>query len=184
MNIQRAVFLDRDGVLNFDPGYLSSPNKLKVLPKVIEGLRKIKKLGFKTIVISNQSGVARKYFDLETMWAIDTRLKEFVNKKEILLDDSFYCPHHPGFDRVCNCRKPKTGLIKKAVRKYKLDASRSFFIGNEMKDILCGKNAGCKTILVPKNLKELAITNNGKEKADFAAKDLLDAADWIERSIK
>lgn len=179
MNTQRAVFLDRDEVLNFDSGYLSDPEKLKVLPRVIDGLRKIKALGFKTIVISNQSGVARKYFDLKTMWAVDAKLKKLINKKEVLLDDSFYCPHHPDFDKTCSCRKPKTGLIKKAIRKYNLDTSKSFFIGDKIEDVLCGKNAGCKTILVPKNLKK-----HIQAKPDFVAKDLLDAARWVEKNLK
>jgi len=177
MTRQRAVFLDRDGVLNFDSGYLANTNKLKILPKVIEGLQKIKKLGFKSIIISNQSGVARKYFDLKTMWAIDTKLKKLINKKEILLDDSFYCPHHPDFDKNCNCRKPKIGLIKKALKRYRLDTSKSFFIGDNMEDVLCGKNAGCKTILVPKNLNK-----HVQAKPNFIAKDLIEAACWIENN--
>lgn len=184
MSIQRAVFLDRDGVLNFDFGYLADSRKLRPLPAAIEGLRKIKNLGFKTIVISNQSGVARKYFDLNTMWAVDAELKKLINRNNILLDDSFYCPHHPGFDKDCDCRKPKTGLIKKAVKRYKLDVNQSFFIGDKTEDILCGKNAGCKTILVPKNLKDLLAINNRKANPDFIAKNLVEAADWIEKNIK
>ena len=179
----RAVFLDRDGVLNFDHGYLFDPQKIKILPKVLEGLRKMKNLGFKTIVVSNQSGVARKYFDLKTMWAIDLKLKKLINKSKILLDDSFYCPHHPDFDKNCNCRKPKTRLVKKAVKKHKLDIGESFFIGDKIEDILCGKKVGCKTILVPKNLKELAKIDTSV-KPDFVARDLLEAAYWIERTVK
>lgn len=177
MNMNRAVFLDRDGIINFDSGYLSDPKKLIILPKVIYGLQKIKGLGFKTIIISNQSGVARKYFDLKTMWAIDSKLKRLINKEGILLDDSFYCPHHPDFDKSCICRKPKIGLIEKALQKYKLDTSRSFFIGDNIEDVLCGKNAGCKTILVPKNLK-----GHDQIKPDFVAKDLVEATYWIERN--
>lgn len=183
MRTQRAVFLDRDGVLNFDSGYLSDEEKLRILPNVIKGLEKIKSLGFKTIIISNQSGVARKYFNLKTMWAIDAKLKKLINKREILLDDSFYCPHHPDFDKNCNCRKPKIGLIKRAAAKYKLDTRRSFFIGDKKEDILCGKSVGCKAILVPRNLKDLVVINSQKSKPDFIAKDLLDATGWIEKQI-
>lgn len=177
MSRLQAVFLDRDGVLNFDPGYLTDPKKLKILPKVIEGLQKIKNLGFKTIIISNQSGVARKYFDLKTMWTIDAKLKKLINKKGVLLDDSFYCPHHPDFDRNCNCRKPKIGLIKKAAAKYNLNIDKSFFVGDKESDIVCGKNAGCKTILISRNLKK-----HIKTKPDFITKDLVETACWIERS--
>lgn len=179
MKRQRAVFLDRDGVLNFDLGYLSDSKKIKILPKVIEGLQKIKNLGFKTIIISNQSGVARKYFDLKTMWAIDEKLKKLVNKSSTLLDDSFYCPHHPDFDGNCDCRKPKIGLIIKAVAKYDIDTSSSFFIGDKKEDVLCGKKAGCKTVLVHINLKSRV-----QATPDFIAKDLLEAAYWIERNKK
>lgn len=171
----QAVFLDRDGVLNFDLGYLADPKNLKILPKVVEGLRKIKDVGFKTIIVSNQSGVARKYFNLKTMWAIDDKLKQLINKDNILLDDSFYCPHHPDFDRNCNCRKPKIGLILKAAVKYNLKINKSFCVGDKENDIVCGKNAGCKTILVSKNLKK-----DIKTKPDFIAKDLVEAAIWIE----
>lgn len=177
MNMNRAVFLDRDGILNLDTGYLSDPRKLKILPKVIEGLQKIKSLGFKTIIISNQSGVARKYFDLKKMWAIDSTLKKLINKEEVLLDDSFYCPHHPDYDVNCNCRKPKIGLIKKVLKKYKLDTSKSFFIGDNTEDVLCGKNAGCKTILVPQNPSKY-----NQVRPDFMARDLIEAAYWIERN--
>lgn len=179
MNKQRGVFLDRDGVLNFDPGYLANPRELKILPKVTEGLQKIKNLGFKTIIISNQSGVARKYFDLKKMWAIDTKLKKLINKNSVLLDDSFYCPHHPDFDKNCSCRKPKIGLIEKAVAKYNLDTSKSFFVGDKTEDVLCGKKAGCKTIFVTVNLKKYV-----QVAPDFIAKDLIEAVCWIEKNQK
>lgn len=181
--MQRAVFLERDGVLNYDQGYLSDPQQIKILPKVLEGLQKMKNLGLKTIVISNQSGVARKYFDIKTMRAVDAQLRKIINKSKILLDDSFYCPHHPDFDKNCSCRKPKTRLVKKAVKKHKIDISKSFFIGDKIEDILCGENAGCKTILVPKNLKRLAKVNTSI-KPNFVAKDLLGAAYWIEETCK
>ena len=177
--MQKAVFLDRDGVLNFDSGFVSDLDNVKILPKVIEGLSKIKSLGFMAIIISNQSGVAKKYFDLETMQAVDTRIKQLINKDKILLDDSFYCPHHPEFDKKCNCRKPKIGLIKKAMTKYNLGMNQSFFIGDKAEDIICGKNADCKTILVPINLKK-----HIQAAPDFIAKDLIEAAFWIERNQK
>lgn len=181
--MQKAVFLDRDGVLNFDSGFISDLDNLRILPKVIEGLSKIKALGFITIIISNQSGVARKYFDLETMRAVDASIKQLINKDKILLDDSFYCPHHSNFDKKCNCRKPKIGLIKKAVTKYNLDMNQSFFIGDKIEDIICGKNADCKTILVPKNLQKFTTINDQNKQPDFIAKDLLEAGYWIEKNI-
>lgn len=180
--MQKAVFLDRDGALVYDLGYLSDPEKLRILPKVVEGLEKIKSLGFLTIIISNQSGVARGYFKLKEMRLFDAKLKKILNKKQRLLDDSFYCPHHPDFDKKCSCRKPKIGLLKKAQKKYNLDISNSFFVGDKMKDILCGKNIGCKTILMPKNLEKLAVIEK-EVKPDYIAIDLLDAASWIEKDI-
>ena len=177
--MQKAVFLDRDGVLNFDSGFISGLDNIKILPKVIEGLSKIKSIGFMTIIISNQSGVARKYFNLETMRAVDAHIKQLINKDKILLDDSFYCPHHPEFDKRCNCRKPKIGLIKKAVTKYNLNVNQSFFIGDKVEDIICGKNADCKTILVPINLKK-----HIQATPDFKAQNLVEAAFWIERNQK
>lgn len=170
-----AVFLDRDGVLNYDPGYLSDPDKLTLLPHVLEGLRKLKRLGFLIIVISNQSGVARKYFTLKRMWQIDAALKQAAPN---LIDDSFYCPHHPDFDKVCGCRKPKTGLVREAIRKYGIDPKRSFFIGDKTDDVQCGKNVGCQTIRIPRNLTdETEHTKNIKP--DFIARNFFEAVKWI-----
>lgn len=180
--MNKAVFLDRDGVINFDSGYLSDPKKIQILPKVTEALRILKKLGFINIIIGNQSGVARNYFTLKTMWIIDSEIKKLLNKQETLLDDSFYCPHHPDIDKNCECRKPKIGLVKKAMKKYNLDVKKSFFIGNDSRDTLCGKNSGCKTVLIPRNLENSDL--DLKVKPDFIAKNLKEVTSWIERNIQ
>ncbi|HKZ35025.1 MAG TPA: HAD family hydrolase [Patescibacteria group bacterium] len=178
MGKEPAVFLDRDGVLNYDSGYISDPKLVKILPFVREGLQQFKRMGFRTIIISNQSGVARGYFDLKTMEEVAKKVEDFLNAEETLLDAAYYCPHHPQFGSPCRCRKPQTGLIDKAMAQYNLDVKQSFFIGDKESDILCGKNAGCGTILVPENGVTYAPS---QEKPDKKLRNLQEAAQWVER---
>jgi len=140
------VFLDRDGVINKEVGYLSDPDQFKLLSGVGEALRKLKDSGFMLVIISNQSGIARGYFTLQDLHAITERMNHLLAEHGVILDGIQYCPHHP--DENCECRKPKTGMIKQACEDIGCEAEPCYFIGDKTVDILTGKNAGCKTILV------------------------------------
>jgi len=159
-NLQKAVFLDRDGTINKYVGFLRSIDQFELIPNVAENIKWCNKNGFLTIVVTNQPVIARGEVD----W---TELNEIHNKMETLLgecgayiDDIFVCPHHPdkGFDGerpeykiICDCRKPKPGMIFEAAKKYNIDLSKSYVIGDSDSDIQAGKLAGCKVYKCNRN---------------------------------
>jgi len=145
-----AIFLDRDGTLNEDPGYLGNPELVKLLPEVGEALSGLKKAGFKLIVISNQSGIARGLLTKENVDSVNQRINELLKPFNAEIDHFLYCPFHPDFSKKedCICRKPSPKLVFDAAEKYNIDLSASYFIGDSLVDIECGENAGIKTILV------------------------------------
>lgn len=143
-----AIFLDRDGVLNKEVNYLSDPKDFQLLDGIIEALKIFKKKGYLLIIVTNQSGIAKGYFTEETLTAIHYKMEKILKNHEIFLDDIIYCPHHPKFTGECDCRKPKPGMIFQARDKHNIDLDKSFMVGDTLKDIEAGKNAGCKTVLV------------------------------------
>ncbi len=159
----KAIFLDRDGTVIEEVNYLNSFEKLKIFPFSKTSIKILKNLNFKIFLITNQSGVARGYFSEEFVIKINSYLCDKLN-----IDDFFYCPHHP--DENCDCRKPKIGMILNAKKKYpEIELNKSYIIGDKEIDVITGKNAGLKSILV--------LTGYGKDylnssKADFIVKNL------------
>jgi len=144
--MDKAVFLDRDGVLNKDNGYTYMLSDLRVLDGVVEGLRKISSLGYKLIIISNQSGIARGFFTLDQMHIFMQGLINHLYKHDVEILDYYYCPHHKDgnideFTKSCSCRKPEPGMIFQAQKEHKLDLSQSILIGDKESDILAGQKA-------------------------------------------
>ena len=172
----KAIFLDRDGVLNEEVNYLSNPDDFKLINGVLEALKLLKQKGYLLILITNQAGIARGYFTLEALNSIHQKMNNIFNKNNVFLDDIFYCPHHPDYTGECDCRKPKPGMIFKARDKYSIDLKDSFMVGDTLNDIKAGQNANCKTILV--------LTGHGSEEKkkineiipDFIYRDLLEFA--------
>ena len=161
MGRNRAVFLDRDGVLDdlvydAEEGRSSSPvsaKELRVFPFVASSVKKLKEMGFLVIVISNQPGVAKKQFTGAELERMNAKIRKELASEGTSLDGEYYCLHHPdGLVRklsvVCDCRKPKPGLLLKAARERNIDLGESFFVGDGLIDVEAGKKAGCKTILV------------------------------------
>lgn len=163
---EKAVFLDRDGTLIEDAGYLNSFSKLKIFDGVKENLKKLKKAGFKLIGITNQSGVARGLVSEEFVTASNAYLQ-----KTLGIDDFYFCPHHP--DDACQCRKPETMLLRKARQKHGIMLKSSYVIGDKSSDVIMAKKAGSKGILVQTG------HDSESEQADFIAKNLTEAVDWI-----
>jgi histidinol-phosphate phosphatase family protein len=156
-----AVFLDRDGVLNElvfykEQGRVGSPlsaKQLRVTPHAAETVNEIHDLAAKVIVISNQPGVAKKQFSYNELLKMNEKIRKELAKKGAFLDAEYYCLHHPNalikkWRKVCDCRKPKPGLLLKAAELNDLDLKESFFVGDSLIDIKAGHSAGVRTVLV------------------------------------
>ncbi len=141
----KAIFFDRDGTLNIDPGYINNPNDMRLYPKTREALKKIKSLGYFIFIISNQSGIGRGKIRPNEYRNVCGKFLSLAGDYEII-DDILYCPHSP--DMNCLCRKPETALVDIVKEQYKIDLKKSYFIGDKMSDIAVGKRAGLKTILI------------------------------------
>ncbi|MFX1259943.1 MAG: D-glycero-beta-D-manno-heptose 1,7-bisphosphate 7-phosphatase [Promethearchaeota archaeon] len=144
----KAIFLDRDGVINKEIGYLSNPDDFELIDGTIEALKILKKKGFLLIVITNQAGIARGYYSEDTLKEIHIKMANLLKEKNFTLDDVLYCPHHPEFTGPCDCRKPNPGMIYNARDKFDINLNNSYMVGDTLKDIETGKNAKCNTVLV------------------------------------
>ncbi|KAF0132875.1 MAG: D-glycero-D-manno-heptose 1 7-bisphosphate phosphatase [Candidatus Saganbacteria bacterium] len=176
--MNKAVFLDKDGTINDSLGYLGHYKELNLLPHSAEAIKLLNEAGYKTIVISNQSGIARGYFSEDMVQAIDKTLQKYLLNQGAFIDAFYYCPHHP--EKNCDCRKPNIELINKAVKRFDIDIKSSFFIGDNTTDMMAGKKAGLKTIFVltghgKKKLDEVKASHN----PDYIADHLLEAVKWI-----
>jgi D-glycero-D-manno-heptose 1,7-bisphosphate phosphatase len=150
----KAAFLDRDGVINYDYGYVGKIEDFVFLPGVFEGLQLIQNLGFKIIIITNQSGIGRGYYSLEEYELLIEYMKETLKQNNIHITDIMFCPHRP--EQNCFCRKPKPGMILSASNKYDIDLKKSFLVGDNITDIQAGRNAGVKKCFqLVKNQKKL-----------------------------
>lgn len=180
----KAVFLDRDGTLNEDPGYLGDADKVVLLPGVIEALRKLKNdYNFLLIVISNQSGIARGLITEGQVEAVNKRISELLSENNVEIDAFYYCPAHPDYssEEECECRKPSSKMIINAAEKFNIDLNKSYIIGDSVVDIETGINAGVKTILVKTGQGAVSISMLQKQNKfpSFVAENLIDASNFI-----
>lgn len=160
---KRAVFLDRDGTINEDKGYVYKVEDLIILPKVIDALKILQKK-FLLIVVSNQSGVERGYYSKDDVERFNRHLYYQLAKEGVYIDDFYYCPYLEG-----DCRKPNPGMILKAAKDWNIDLEKSYMVGDKPSDIEAGKKAGCKSIIIGQK----------NPLADYSAQNLLEAAQWI-----
>ena len=190
-NKQRAVFLDRDGTMNVSKGFISKADDLELIPGTIDAIKAINKSGALAIVITNQPVIARGECSFEELHNIHNKLKTLLGEKGAFVDDIFYCPHHPdkGFEGEvpelkfdCECRKPKTGMIDEAVKKYNIDLSKSYMVGDSTMDLETARNAGIKSVLVDTGF----AGNDGKydRSCDIEAKNLFDAVEKIIKDFR
>ncbi len=179
----KAVFLDRDGTLNEDPGYIGNPDDVKLFPGTEEALFRLKKSGFKLIVISNQSGISRGILTESSVKKVNLRINEFLKDYKVQIDAFYYCPSHPDFssEEECKCRKPSPDLVFLASKEFNVDLSKSFFIGDSVSDIECGFNSGLMTILVKTGYgkEALSILQKENKMPSFVAENILDAGNYI-----
>ena len=155
----KAVFLDRDGTINWvlEKYYISRPDDFKLNKGIIEGLSILRDEGFIFIVISNQSGIAKKLYSIEDAENINTHMCDLLADENITIKEVYFCPHHPEFDGKCLCRKPDSLLIEKALSRFNIDASQSYFIGDAERDISAGNKAGLKGIKIEQNENILSV---------------------------
>ncbi len=144
----RAVFLDRDGTVVEDPGFLHDAGKVKLLPGSAEAIHRLNQHGFLVITVSNQSGIARGRYTVEDYAAVQRRLAELVEAHDAHLDGSFFCPHHPQITGPCECRKPGTKLFRDAAEAFDIDFDRSWWVGDRLSDVQPAAALGGHGILV------------------------------------
>ena len=183
--MERAVFLDRDGTIVEEVGYLRDITKVKFLPGADQAIKLLNENGFKVIMITNQAGVARGYFTEEAVKEINGYIQERLAGQKAWIDMIYYCPHHTEgiideYRKECYYRKPNPGMIEQAVRDFDIDLGDSFVIGDRHSDIEAGHRAGCKAIL----LTEEDTPGNEKESnvlPDHTAPGLYEAVKWLVR---
>lgn len=186
-----VVFLDRDGVINEDPanaGYITSWSKFKFIPVALKAICRLTEEGFKLAIISNQAGVAKGVMTEKDLYEITRHMLKEIERNNGRIHSVQYCIHKD--EDNCDCRKPKTGLFRKALEAigYRLEVKNSlqptvlslFFIGDSERDIIAGKNFGCRTILVLSGkIKTESEANNWQLKPDYIAKDIYEGVDYI-----
>jgi D,D-heptose 1,7-bisphosphate phosphatase len=185
-----AVFLDRDGTINEEVGYLDRIEKLKIFPNAYNAIRLINNSGMKAFVVSNQAGVARGFFTEEFVVSVNELMQANLNNQGARIDKFYYCPHHPTegkgiYLQNCACRKPAPGMLIRASRELGIDLTASYLIGDRFLDMETAKRAGAKGILVKTGYGESLLQDDGPDtatpenKPDFIATDIHDAVEWI-----
>jgi len=174
-----VVFLDRDGTLNRDIGYLCDPDQLELLPGVGAALRALRKAGARTVIVTNQSGIARGALTEARLHLVHQRLRHVLEGEGASIDGIFYCPHHP--DDRCHCRKPETELIDRARKELALELDRSYVVGDKLADVLLAHRIGATSILVRTGHGEQALKSwpEGERAPDHVANDLPGAVQWL-----
>lgn len=195
-NSHRAVFLDRDGVINgmvYDPdhGLVDSPqnpDQFELLPEVGEAIRTINQMGFLAVVISNQPGIAKGKSTPDLLKAVTAKMESQLAMSGARLDGIYYCLHHPEATRdeyrlICNCRKPKAGLFHQAAKDLGIDLNVSYMIGDGLTDVLAGKAAGCAAVLLGSvRCDNCKLMSSLDARPDYVVPNLLQAVKWIKNS--
>ena len=185
--MNKAVFLDRDGTVNEEVGYLKDLEKLRLIPGAGSAIKRLHEAGFLVVLVTNQAGVARGYFPETLVHEAHKRLDEMLGREGARIDAVYYCPHHPtagnsAYTTACDCRKPGTGLIDQATRDFQIEVKHSYVVGDKWSDVELGQRAGAHTVLVqsgyapddPGNVRPEHV-----KEADFIARSLVEAAEWI-----
>ena len=185
-----AVFLDRDGTINEEMGYINHLERFVLLPGTAAAIRRINQSGMKAVVVTNQSGAARGYFPVELIDQVHQKMHGLLQEEGVYLDGIYTCVHAPsgeGEGGGCDCRKPKIGLMRQAAEELQLDLHSSYVVGDRFKDVEMARNGGAKAVLVltgygKGELEFLGSTS--RVKPDFVAEDLSGAVDWILSDLK
>lgn len=176
-----VVFLDRDGTINEDVGYLSDPDGLVLIPGSAGAVRRLNEAGVTVVVVSNQSGVGRGYYTDTDVEAVNRRLVLLLGEAGASVDALYWCSHHP--DQGCECRKPGTGLVARAVDELQIDVAGSYVVGDKVSDLELAANIGARGVLVLTG-KGTAEAEKLSSPAAFVARDLKEAVDWVLDEMK
>lgn len=169
--MNKALFLDRDGIINIDKGYIHKPEDVEFCKGIFQFMKTASALGFMLFVITNQAGVARGMYEEADVTRLHEWMDAQIKKHGINIKKYYHCPHHPEFTGACSCRKPETGMVEQAASEYGIDLSSSVIIGDKKSDVRTGKNAGMAyTILVSGKYEQQSAAE-----ADFFASDLYEA---------
>jgi len=184
--LRPAVFIDRDGTLTEEVGYVNHPSRLRLLPRSAEAIRRLNAAGVPAVVVTNQAGIARGYFSEDVLHLVNGELRAQLERAGARLDGVYVCPHHPKegeppYRAACDCRKPKPGLLLKAATDLDLDLAQSVMVGDKPSDLEVAPQVGARSVLV--------LTGYGRGEweyrrdrfpitPDHVASDLLDAVEW------
>lgn len=186
----KAVFLDRDGTIVVGVDYLNDPRQLRLLPNSSKGIKEFNKHGYLVIIVTNQSGIARGYFDEKRLEEINEELKNILSAEGAIIDAIYYCPHMPEEEmgdpeNACRCRKPSPQMLLNAAKDFNIELRESIMVGDTPADILTGKNAGCLTVLIEKDREFYDYRKDMDDiQPDFIAKDLLEVSGFLPQKRK
>lgn len=179
-----AIFLDRDGTMNVDRGYVHEIDNFQFIDGAIEAMRELKKMGFALVMVTNQSGIARGIFTEDTFMQLTEWMDWSLADREVDLDGIYYCPHHPEavveeYRQTCDCRKPQPGMLLSAQKELHIDMAASYMVGDKIDDMLAGKAAGVGTKVLVRSGKP--VTEAGENAADWVIDSLADLPSRIKK---
>lgn len=184
--MKKAIFLDRDGTLNIDHGYVHRIDDFHFIEGSIEALQKLKAMGFLLVLVTNQSGIARGYFSEEQFLQLTEWMDWSLADRGVDLDGIYYCPHHPQgqgeYKQDCDCRKPKSGMLLQAIRELNIDPAQSFMVGDKVEDLLAAQGAKVRSKILVKTGKP--ITPEGEQLADYVIDSISDLPNLLNRMKK
>ena len=184
--MNKAIFLDRDGTLNIDYGYVHEIDNFKFIDGAIDALRELKKMGYMLVLVTNQSGIARGYFSEEQFLQLTEWMDWSLAEQDVDLDGIYYCPHHPEgkgeYKEDCDCRKPKSGMLLQAIKELKIDPTQSIMVGDKVEDLKAGIGAKVKMNVLVRTGK--TVTEEGERVADYVLDSIVDLPRILKRLKK
>ena len=184
--MNKAIFLDRDGTLNIDYGYVHEIDNFKFIDGAIDALRELKKMGYMLVLVTNQSGIARGYFSEAQFLQLTEWMDWSLAEQDVDLDGIYYCPHHPEgkgeYKEDCDCRKPKSGMLLQAIKELKIDPTQSIMVGDKVEDLKAGIGAKVKTNVLVRTGK--LVTEDGEKVADYVLDSIVDLPRMLKRLKK
>jgi len=184
--VNKAIFLDRDGTLNVDHGYVHRIDDFQFIEGSIEALQELKAMGYLLVLVTNQSGIARGYFSEQQFLTLTEWMDWSLADRGVDLDGIYYCPHHPDgkgeFKQDCDCRKPKAGMLLQAIKELKIDPVQSFMVGDKLEDLQAAAAAKVRSKILVKTGKP--ITSEGEVFADFVIESVADLPRIVRKIAK